>query len=35
MRFAAWTALVIGALMLAQWLFFIAAGQVPVARRGR
>jgi len=29
MRFAAWTGLVIGALMLAQWLFFIAGGQVP------
>ena len=29
MRFAAWSALVIGAMMLAQWLFFIAAGQVP------
>jgi hypothetical protein len=29
MRFAAWCALVIGATMLAQWGFFIAAGQVP------
>ena len=29
MRFAAWTALVIGALMLAQWGFFIIAGAVP------
>ena len=29
MRFAAWSALVIGALMLAQWLFFIVAGHVP------
>jgi len=29
MRFAAWTALVIGMLMLAQWGFFIAVGAVP------
>jgi len=29
MRFAAWTGLVVGAMMLAQWLVFIAAGQVP------
>ena len=29
MRFAAWTALVIGVVMLAQWGFFIAAGAVP------
>jgi len=29
MRFAAWAGLVIGAMMLAQWLVFIAAGQVP------
>ena len=29
MRFAAWTALIIGAMMLAQWTFFIGAGQVP------
>ena len=28
MKFAAWSSLVIGALMLAQWTFFIAAGQV-------
>ncbi|MEZ5125114.1 MAG: hypothetical protein R2826_02540 [Thermoleophilia bacterium] len=29
MKFAAWSSLVIGALMLAQWTFFVAAGQVP------
>ena len=29
MRFAAWTALVIGVVMLAQWGFFIAVGAVP------
>lgn len=29
MRFAAWTALVIGVMMLAQWSFFLAAGLVP------
>lgn len=29
MRFAAWSALVIGTTMLAQWVFFIVAGQVP------
>ncbi len=29
MRFAAWCSLVIGALMLAQWSLFLAAGQVP------
>jgi hypothetical protein len=28
-RFAAWSSLVIGVMMLAQWTFFIAAGQVP------
>ena len=28
MKFAAWTALVIGAMMLVQWLLFIVAGQV-------
>ena len=29
MRFAAWYSLVVGFLMLAQWTFFLAAGQVP------
>jgi hypothetical protein len=28
-RFAAWTAIVIGTAMLAQWLVFIVVGQVP------
>ena len=32
MRFAAWCSLVIGSLMLAQWTFLIAAGQVPELR---
>ena len=29
MRFAAWVALVLGAIMIGQWGFFIMAGQVP------
>jgi peptidoglycan/LPS O-acetylase OafA/YrhL len=29
MRFAGWSSLVVGILMLAQWTFFLAAGQVP------
>lgn len=32
MKFAAWSSSAIGALMLAQWTFFIAAGQVPELR---
>lgn len=32
MRFAAWCSLVVGVLMLAQWTFFIAAGEVPELR---
>ena len=32
MRFAAWYSLVVGCLMLAQWTFFLAAGQVPELR---
>jgi hypothetical protein len=31
-KFAAWCSLSIGILMLAQWSFFIAAGQVPELR---
>ena len=29
MRLAAWSALVIGSTMVAQWLVFVASGQVP------
>ena len=29
MRFASWSALVVGVLMLAQWSFFLASDQVP------
>jgi len=29
MRFAAWYGIIVGILMLGQWAFFIAAGQVP------
>ena len=29
MRFASWSALAIGALMLTQWSFFLVSGQVP------
>ena len=29
MRFAGWYSIVVGFLMLAQWSFFLAAGQVP------
>ena len=29
MRFASWSALAIGVLMLAQWIFFLVSGQVP------
>jgi hypothetical protein len=29
MRFAAWYGIVVGILMLAQWSFFLATGQVP------
>ncbi len=29
MAFAGWYALVVGALMIVQWVFFIIAGQVP------
>lgn len=32
MRFAAWSSSVIGVMMLAQWTFFLAAGQVPELR---
>lgn len=32
MRFAGWCSTVIGALMFAQWAFFLGAGQVPEAR---
>lgn len=32
MRFPAWCALSIGVLMLGQWTFFLAAGQVPEIR---
>lgn len=32
MKFAAWSSLVIGGLMLAQWTFFLTAGQVPEVR---
>jgi hypothetical protein len=31
-RFAAWCSLLIGALMLAQWTFFLGSGQVPEVR---
>ncbi len=29
MKFAAWYGIVVGLLMIAQWSFFLAAGQVP------
>lgn len=29
MKFTAWYSIIVGALMLAQWAFFLAAGQVP------
>lgn len=29
MKFTAWYSIIVGVLMLAQWSFFIAAGQVP------
>ena len=29
MKFAAWYGIIVGALMLAMWSFFLAAGQVP------
>ncbi|MBW7885372.1 MAG: hypothetical protein H3C34_22615 [Caldilineaceae bacterium] len=29
MRFAAWYSIVVGVLMLGQWAFFLASGQVP------
>ena len=29
MKFTAWYSIVVGLLMLAQWVFFLAAGQVP------
>ncbi len=29
MRFVAWYTIVVGALMIGQWSFFLAAGQVP------
>jgi len=32
MRFAAWYGIVVGILMLVQWGFFLAAGQVPEVR---
>jgi hypothetical protein len=32
MRFAAWYGIVVGALMLAQWAYFLAAGSVPELR---
>ncbi len=32
MRFTAWYSIIVGALMLAQWSFFITAGQVPELR---
>ncbi|RJQ51642.1 MAG: hypothetical protein C4521_12170 [Actinobacteria bacterium] len=32
MKFAGWTSLLIGVVMLSQWAFFIAAGQVPELR---
>lgn len=32
MKFAAWSSLVIGALMLVQWSFFLVAGRVPEVR---
>jgi len=31
-KFAAWSSLAIGVLMLAQWMFFLGAGQVPEIR---
>jgi len=31
-KFSGWSALIIGLLMLAQWTFFIGAGQVPEIR---
>jgi len=31
-KFAAWSSLAIGVLMLAQWTFFLGAGQVPEIR---
>ncbi len=32
MKFAGWYSIIVGLLMLAQWGFFIAAGQVPELR---
>ncbi len=29
MKFAAWYSIIVGVLMLAQWAFFLATGQVP------
>ncbi len=29
MKFAGWSSVIVGVLMLGQWIFFISAGQVP------